>query len=292
MPRKRAETDTRRPPHERAGHDGRGGRAGRGGAILPRIVLIALCTGLAVALVGAGDGIWLTMPGLLLAGSMAAAPGTVIASAAPVMAAGVAAAALGPPVTLPPLWLLVLVPAASLMVLHAAGQRLRRERDAMAEAAFSDPLTGMANRRMLQSRVAYEVERHLRAGERFTLALLDLDGFKLLNDRYGHAAGDEMLCDVAMQLKRTLRGQDTVARLGGDEFCVIAPETANPRPLADRIAAAVAGASAGQDDLRVSVGTAVFPEDGATIEVLLQAADERLLEAKRRLRGGAQRRAA
>ena len=103
---------------------------------------------------------------------------------------------------LPPLWLVVLVPAACVAVLHGTGSRLRRERDAMEHAAYSDPLTGLANRRLLMSVADHEIARHHRADERFTVVMLDLDGFKLLNDRFGHAAGDEMLCDVAEGLSR------------------------------------------------------------------------------------------
>ncbi len=114
------------------------------------------------------------------------------------------------------------------LFLQGTARRLRRERDALANAAFSDPLTGVANRRLLMSTAEHEIARHRRADERFTLVMLDLDGFKLLNDRYGHAAGDQMLRDVAVGLSRALRSQDTVARLGGDEFCVIAPQTGNP----------------------------------------------------------------
>ena len=250
-----------------------------------RVALTTAIVALAAALVGGSDGFWLAIPGALLAGSVASTPVGTFAYAAPVLAADALSASLFSSAPLPPLWLALLVPAASLAVLHGIGRRLRRERDALADAAFSDPLTGVANRRLLMSTAEHEIARHLRADERFTLVMLDLDGFKLLNDRYGHAAGDQMLRDVAVGLTRSLRSQDTVARLGGDEFCVIAPQTANPRPLADKIIGAVADASPGNHALRTSVGLAVFPEDGATIELLLRTADERLLAAKRRLHG-------
>ncbi len=189
-----------------------------------------------------------------------------------------------PPASPPPL-ARVLVPAACLV--DSAGDwrgAPTRERDALANAAFSDPLTGVANRRRLMSTAEHEIARHLRADERFTLVMLDLDGFKLLNDRFGHAAGDQMLRDVAVGLTRALRSQDTVARLGGDEFCVIAPQTGqSPAPGRQDHQRCRAGASGGIQELHTSVGLAVFPEDGATIELLLRTADERLLAAKRRL---------
>ena len=247
-----------------------------------RVALITAIVALVAGLVGGSEGFWLAMPGILLAGSVASTPAGAVACAAPALVADVAAASLNSAAS-PPLWLAVLVPAACLVILQGTARRLRREREALANAAFSDPLTGVANRRLLMSTAEHEVARHLRADERFTLVMLDLDGFKLLNDRFGHAAGDQMLRDVAVALKRALRSQDTVARLGGDEFCVIAPQTENPRVLADKIISAVAEASGGNQELHSSVGLAVFPEDGATVDLLMRTADERLLAAKRRL---------
>src|SRR5579875_543445 len=223
-----------------------------------RVALVMAVTGLLAALAGGSDGFWLAMPGVLLAGSVASTPVGGIACAAPVLAVAAAAASLASKAALPPVWLALLVPGACLLVLHGMGARLRRERDVLASAAFSDPLTGVANRRLLMATAEHEVARHLRADEHFTLVMLDLDGFKLLNDRYGHAAGDQMLRDVAIALTRALRRQDTVARFGGDEFCVIAPQTGDPRPLAGKIVDAVAGASEGNQDLRASIGVAVF----------------------------------
>jgi diguanylate cyclase (GGDEF)-like protein len=155
----------------------------------------------------------------------------------------------------------------------------------MRDVALTDPLTGISNRRQLLARADYEIARHSRGRRNFALVMLDLDGFKLLNDRFGHAAGDELLCDVADALQHAVRGQDTVARIGGDEFCVLAPETDGPRtlPLAKRITAAVTDATTGVEALRASIGIAVFPDDGLSAQELLHAADERLLNAKREL---------
>lgn len=247
-----------------------------------RIALITILAGLVAIVVGGSDGFWLCLPGVLLAASMGSSLASAIWCGAPVLLAaalGVSAAHKGSD---PPFWLIVLVPGACLLVLQSIGKRLRSERDAMEHAAFSDPLTGLANRRMLMSTAQYEIARHHRADARFTVVMLDLDGFKLLNDRYGHAAGDQMLCDVGTALTRALRSQDTIARLGGDEFCVIAPETENPRALAEKIVTAVSEAASGYEALQTSVGLSVFPEDGTTIELLLRTADDRLLAAKRR----------
>jgi diguanylate cyclase (GGDEF)-like protein len=181
--------------------------------------------------------------------------------------------------------LALLVPAASVAVELSLRERLEGEREAMRDVALTDPLTGISNRRQLLARADYEIARHSRGRRNFALVMLDLDGFKLLNDRFGHAAGDELLCDVADALQHAVRGQDTVARIGGDEFCVLAPETDGPRtlPLAKRITAAVTDATTGVEALRASIGIAVFPDDGLSAQELLHAADERLLNAKREL---------
>ena len=257
-----------------------------------RVALTAALSGLPAVVVGGPSGFWLGLPGVLLAASIGSTFVATLACAVPVLIVDAVAASALAGSSIPAPWLVVCVPVACIAVLHGMARRLRRERDAMERAAFSDPLTGLANRRLLMSVAEHEIARHLRASERFSLLMLDLDGFKLLNDRYGHAAGDQMLCDVAAVLEQALRSQDTVARLGGDEFCVIAPATADPRPLADKVIAAVSEASHGHEELRTSVGIAVFPEDGTTIERLLLTADEHLLSAKRRLHGMSQRDAA
>lgn len=181
--------------------------------------------------------------------------------------------------------LALLVPAASVALQISLRERLEHERETLRDVALTDPLTGIANRRLLLARAEYEIARHSRGRHSFALVMLDLDGFKLLNDRFGHAAGDELLCDVAGSLQHAVRGQDTVARIGGDEFCVLAPETDAPRtlPLAKRITEAVADATTGVETLRASIGIAVFPDDGLRAADLLHAADERLLNAKREL---------
>jgi len=245
---------------------------------------IALATFLAVFLVGGGDAFWLCVPAVLVAcASSRTRRGAGLSTAVVIAAAAAPSVALLHARPLPSPLLAVLVPAASAAVLLAVRGRLEHERDAMREFALSDPLTGIANRRSLLWRADYEIARHTRARRRFALVMLDLDGFKLLNDRFGHPAGDDMLREVALALKRSMRAQDTVARIGGDEFCVLAPETGErgTRRLAARIAQAVGDVTAGVDAVRASLGIAVFPDDGITAADLLQAADQRLLSAKR-----------
>jgi diguanylate cyclase (GGDEF)-like protein len=156
--------------------------------------------------------------------------------------------------------------------------------------ALTDPLTGVANRRGLGERIEYEVPRHARQKHRFAVVMIDLDGFKLVNDRFGHHAGDELLRDVAASLREAVRDQDTVARLGGDEFCVLAPETdrAGGAHLADRVSAAVHRVTTGLESLSASVGVAVYPDDGVTAPAVLDAADRAQIAAKRARGAGRQ----
>ena len=147
-----------------------------------------------------------------------------------------------------------------------------------------DALTGLGNRRLLQERLNYEIARHRRHSRRFSVLVLDLDGFKLVNDRFGHAAGDEILREIAKALEKAVRDQDTVTRLGGDEFCVLAPETGweDADRLAVRLENAVQGAVGGLDMLGVSIGFSVFPDEGWTPEQLMRRADEAGILVKRR----------
>jgi diguanylate cyclase (GGDEF)-like protein len=261
-----------------------------------RIGAIAVATAAAVLVGAGGDAFWLCMPAALLAaGPCRTRAGAAIATAAIVASAAAPVLLLRGLTPLPPPLLVVIVPAASLIALRTIQERLERERDAMRSSAHTDPLTGAANRRSLTERIQYEVARHTRSGRSFTLAMLDVDGFKLLNDRFGHAAGDELLCDLARALQRSVRAQDTVARIGGDEFCVLAPETdeAGVQPLLARISEAVGAVRAGVHRLEARAGAAVFPIDGTSATELLHAADLRLLRAKRAVRHArAQRRAA
>jgi diguanylate cyclase (GGDEF)-like protein len=201
-----------------------------------------------------------------------------------VMTAAVAAAAAGGEVA----WLCVALSLACTAALHQRLVALERERNALRRDALSDPVTGVANRRSLLSRADYEITRHRRGGQSFALVMLDLDGFKQLNDRFGHAAGDDLLRDVAGALRRAMRAQDTVARFGGDEFCVLAPETDERGvvALADKVTRAVREVTVGMEAVGGSVGVALFPADGKSAAELMHAADERLLAAKRQRPAG------
>ncbi len=261
---------------------------------LGRTLLAAALSAAVAALAGGGQAYWLCLPAVLGASAGCRTRAGTGAAAGTVVAATLAATAFRSSGTLPSLPLALLVPAASAAVLLALRERLEAEREVMRRSALTDPLTGVANRRSLLARTEYEITRHHRARRPFGVLMLDLDGFKALNDRFGHPAGDDLLRDVAAAISRAVRDQDTVARMGGDEFCVLAPETdlTGAQQLAARVMAAVGTVTAGIDALGASCGVCSFPIDGRTTTELLEVADQRLLESKRRRGRGRPRRAA
>jgi diguanylate cyclase (GGDEF)-like protein len=154
-------------------------------------------------------------------------------------------------------------------------ERLEEEQRNLRELADRDGLTGVGNYRLLSARLGYELARHRRHGRRFAVILLDLDGFKEVNETYGHLAGDRVLRDVGAALVHAVRDQDTVARQGGDEFSVLAPE-AGPKEaeiLAARLCDAVGEVPGVRGPLTASIGWAIYPEDGERPEALLAHAD-------------------
>ena len=175
-----------------------------------------------------------------------------------------------------------------------------RERDAqrrIEHLAHYDTVTGLPNRALLADRLEQEIARARRARQGFALLMFDLDGFKTVNDTWGHAAGDRVLAEVGERSRQSVRASDTVGRLGGDEFMAILPETslAGALAVADKLLEALARPyPLGKDEARLSasVGVGVFPEDGVDGETLQRAADAALYAAKRegknRIRAAAQ----
>lgn len=113
------------------------------------------------------------------------------------------------------------------------GQLLRElmESARARETALVDPLTGVFNRRFMEEIVPREISKATRSGTELSLIILDVDGFKNINTKFGHFGGDQYLRDVATLLKKTFRGSDTVLRLGGDEFLIILPETSHKQAV-------------------------------------------------------------
>ena len=147
--------------------------------------------------------------------------------------------------------------------------------------AISDPLTGLANYRHLIDVLESEIERSGRTGREFSVLLLDLDGLKSINDRFGHLVGSRALRRLADVLRVHSRSVDTPARYGGDEFALVMPETG--AHAARRVAGRIRERLATQDEqpkISVSVGVAVYPSSGATAERLLMAADGALYAMK------------
>jgi diguanylate cyclase (GGDEF)-like protein len=161
---------------------------------------------------------------------------------------------------------------------------LKQYLDSCQEAAFTDHLTGLANRRRFERQLEREVARTERYGHPFCLLLIDIDNFKAVNDTYGHDAGDEALRRVANVIQSGTRGIDTGARIGGDEFAVILPETSLERGLevAERLRTAIAALDA-EPSARVtaSLGIAELPACARAGDELRAAADAALYEAKR-----------
>jgi diguanylate cyclase (GGDEF)-like protein len=161
-------------------------------------------------------------------------------------------------------------------------ERLELGKEVMRRAALHDPLTGVGNYRTLYERLDYEIARHGRHNRRFTLALLDLNEFKQVNDTHGHLEGDRLLREVASVLVETVRGQDTVARQGGDEFSVLAPESGpvDALALSRRLQRSLRRVRIGDVRLTTSIGYAVFPQHGTTSDELLAHADSALWRSK------------
>lgn len=177
-------------------------------------------------------------------------------------------------------WLLVLGPAV-VFIATATGLlmgRLHMSRETYRQLAVVDGLTGVGNYRALMDRLDHEIRRHRRRGRVFSVLMLDLDGFKTVNDTQGHLVGDAVLTTVASMLQVQVRTEDGVYRQGGDEFCVVAPETNNEgaKLLTGRIAKALESITSGTVRVSATVGQAVYPADGSEAGELLEAADRDL----------------
>jgi diguanylate cyclase (GGDEF)-like protein len=154
--------------------------------------------------------------------------------------------------------------------------------EALQHLAATDPLTGVANRRGGEKHIANEISRARREKRPLSCVLVDLDRFKLVNDTYGHQAGDQLLRDVSALLRRTVRAYDILVRWGGDEFLIVLPgvDLDSARLLAERIRHAVGSLDThGIGPITISAGASSFEKD-YDFMATLKVADRRLYQAK------------
>lgn len=172
---------------------------------------------------------------------------------------------------------------ATYLVVVGLTEALRRALDTERGLARVDSLTGAMNARSFYELAAREVARSRRTGGPVTVVYLDLDGFKSVNDTFGHSAGDDLLKDVAATLRAGMRPTDLVGRLGGDEFAVLLPDTdaaAATNPLNRMRAAVHTIAERSGYRISVSMGAATFVRPPDDVSALVRAADELMYEAK------------
>ncbi len=175
-------------------------------------------------------------------------------------------------------------------VIRYAIERKRTELELVRLAHF-DQLTSLPNRTLLRERVDHAIARAMRAGSGVATLILDMDRFKEINDMLGHEIGDKLLVEAARRIRASVRDQDTVARLGGDEFAVVlegVSEAKEVLPVIERIIASLGEVT--QIDGRevnssISVGIAMYPENGNDLSELLRAADLAMYQAKSSGRG-------
>ncbi|MBP4046024.1 PAS domain S-box protein [Chromobacterium violaceum] len=164
--------------------------------------------------------------------------------------------------------------------------QLKQHEAELDRVAHYDPLTGVPNRRLLSDRLRQAIVRANRSGRSCAVCFLDLDGFKAVNDKYGHAVGDQLLVTVSNNLKSILRGDDTLARLGGDEFVVLLSEVGSPEEcmlVLDRVlATASRPMPVGDAEVGVtaSIGVSLYPQDNVDPDTLLRHADQAMYLAK------------
>lgn len=164
--------------------------------------------------------------------------------------------------------------------------RLKQTNEQVSHLAHHDTLTGLPNRVLFYDRLNHAMAKARREGGSFAVLFLDLDGFKLVNDTFGHCIGDALLCEAAERVTACVRESDTVARMGGDEFTVIignAKTSASIECVAQKIGAALAhrfelyGKTC---SVSASIGIAIYPNNGEAAEQLVKIADDAMYAAK------------
>ena len=167
-----------------------------------------------------------------------------------------------------------------------AEQALVRQSELNQHQALHDALTGLANRTLFRERIEQAIREAARDQSRLAVLVMDLDNFKEVNDSLGHHAGDLLLAELGRRVRGAVRGADTVARLGGDEFGIMLSKAGGRSeiiPALERICNALERPVSVQDlplSVEASIGVALFPDDGADVETLLQRADVAMYSAK------------
>lgn len=175
---------------------------------------------------------------------------------------------------------------------HLAALILERQQqqEQIAHLALYDPLTGLANRSLLNEQLLRSIHRAQRTPQHFALLFIDLDGFKAVNDTHGHDAGDALLSELGQRLQNRFRATDCSARIGGDEFVILLDDITDEAAaftVADSILTLIAAPlSWGEHQLRVSasIGVVLYPEDGDNAATLLTRADNAMYRAKAKSR--------
>jgi diguanylate cyclase (GGDEF)-like protein len=168
-------------------------------------------------------------------------------------------------------------------VFNTMVESLRKHHDELERLSTTDTLTGLSNRRHLMDLLSLEMDRAKRAGQAFSILMLDVDHFKKYNDSHGHQAGDEVLARVGAVLRDSIRPYDCAARYGGEEFLVMLSATSldRARESAERIRKQVRAEQFDGGSVTVSIGVAEYPSQGNTAESVIGQADAALYEAKR-----------
>jgi diguanylate cyclase (GGDEF)-like protein/PAS domain S-box-containing protein len=168
---------------------------------------------------------------------------------------------------------------------------LKNSHRELLQLALFDPLTGLPNRRLLFDRLEQEMQKAARSNDLIAICYLDLDGFKLVNDTFGHEAGDKLLIEIANRIRGCIRSGDTMARIGGDEFVIILSSlhsVTQYQPVVQRILDAVSEPALINTQLvsvSVSIGITIYPHDRSDVKELLRHADAAMYSAKKSGKG-------
>ena len=160
------------------------------------------------------------------------------------------------------------------------------EAERLHHLAHYDQLTKIPNRYLLLDRVTHLIEQSKRNTANFALLYIDLDKFKIINDTKGHAFGDQVLIEVALRLKQSVRNSDTIARIGGDEFVLLLENITNKNAVTQIVETLnktlnrIFHINDEGFEIRCSIGVAIYPDQGTTTDTLLAVADKAMYKAK------------